>query len=77
MRPLRLVLAEDHALLRAGYSGDLNIEGRHDPVFRDHDASAPSDVLAHGGCALQGQKLEESGLLIARRTLEAIVPAES
>src|SRR5256885_16013420 len=28
-----------HALLRAGYDSDLNIEGRHDPVFRDHEPS--------------------------------------
>ncbi|HWD19113.1 MAG TPA: sugar phosphate isomerase/epimerase [Verrucomicrobiae bacterium] len=39
-----------HALLRAGYDSDLNIEGWHDPVYRD--------------------KLEEAGLLIAKRTLE-------
>jgi len=25
-----------HALLRAGYDSDLNIEGWHDPVYRDH-----------------------------------------
>jgi sugar phosphate isomerase/epimerase len=43
-----------HALLRAGYDSDLNIEGRHDPVYRD--------------------KLEDAGLLIAKRTLEPLVP---
>jgi sugar phosphate isomerase/epimerase len=44
-----------HALLRAGYDSDLNIEGRHDPVYRNHDG---------------GQRLEEAGLLIAKQTLE-------
>jgi sugar phosphate isomerase/epimerase len=44
-----------HALLRVGYDSDLNIEGWHDPVYRNHDA---------------GPKLEEAGLLIARQTLE-------
>jgi len=43
-----------HALLRVGYDSDLNIEGRHDPVFRDSDQ----------------RKLEDAGLLIARQTLE-------
>ena len=51
-----------HALLRAGYDSDLNIEGRHDPVFRDHE---PSE-----GGPLGGQKLEDAGLMIAKRTLE-------
>jgi len=45
-----------HALLRAGYDSDLNIEGWHDPVFRNGP---------------KGQ-LEEAGLLIAKRTLEAV-----
>jgi len=44
-----------HALLRAGYDSDLNIEGWHDPVYRNHEA---------------GPKLEDAGLLIARHTLE-------
>jgi sugar phosphate isomerase/epimerase len=44
-----------HALLRAGYDSDLNVEGWHDPVFRNQDA---------------GQKLEDAGLLIAKQTLE-------
>jgi sugar phosphate isomerase/epimerase len=44
-----------HALLRAGYDSDLNIEGWHDPVFRDHPT---------------GPKLEDAGLLIAKQTLE-------
>jgi sugar phosphate isomerase/epimerase len=43
-----------HALLKSGYDSDLNIEGWHDPVYRDHD----------------GKKLEDVGLRIARQTLE-------
>jgi len=42
-------------LRRAGYGGDLNIEGWHDAVFRDHE---------------NGPKLEDLGLLIAKRHLE-------
>ena len=55
-----------HTLLRAGYDSDLNIEGQHDPVFRDH-ASNERSMLA-------GRKLEDAGLLIAKRTLEHYVP---
>ena len=65
-----------HALLRAGYDSDLNIEGRHDPVYRDHAAEQPWDVKSVGSDPLAGKNLEEAGLLIARRTLEAYVPAE-
>ncbi len=54
-----------HALLRAGYDSDLNIEGRHDPVFRDHDRPDKP-----GPKPLAGRKLEEAGILIAKRTLE-------
>ena len=42
-------------LLRAGYTGDLNIEGRHDAVFRDHDDQ---------------RRLEDWGLIIAKRELD-------
>jgi sugar phosphate isomerase/epimerase len=55
-----------HALLRAGYDGDLNIEGWHDPVFRDHPADASGGPLA-------GRRLEDAGLLIARDTLRGLV----
>lgn len=48
-----------HALLRAGYDSDLNIEGWHDPVYRNHE---------------NGPKLEDAGLAIARKTLEQFVP---
>ena len=45
-------------LIRAGYDSDLSIEGWHDPVYRNHPG---------------GLQLEDSGLLIARRTLEPLV----
>lgn len=66
-----------HALLRAGYDSDLNIEGWHDPVFRDHDAAPPADIKLAKTTRLAGQKLEEAGLLIAKGTLEQFVPRES
>jgi sugar phosphate isomerase/epimerase len=42
-----------HELIRAGYNSDLNIEGWHDPIYRD--------------------KLEETGLRIAKATLEPLI----
>jgi len=42
-----------HELVRAGYDSDLNIEGWHDPVYRD--------------------RLEETGLRIAKQTLEPLI----
>jgi sugar phosphate isomerase/epimerase len=65
-----------HALLRAGYDSDLNIEGRHDPVYRDHDQEQPEDVKSEGYDRQAGQRLEEAGLLIAKRILEQYVPTE-
>ncbi len=59
-----------HALLRAGYDSDLNIEGWHDPVYRDHAADQPSDVKSTGIDRQAGQKLEEAGLIVARKCLE-------
>jgi sugar phosphate isomerase/epimerase len=47
-----------HALLRAGYDSDLNVEGRHDPVYCNRDG---------------GPRLEDTGLSIARKTLEPYV----
>jgi sugar phosphate isomerase/epimerase len=47
-----------HALVRAGYDSDLSIEGRHDPVYRDHDG---------------GLRLEETGLLLAKNLLTPLV----
>jgi sugar phosphate isomerase/epimerase len=59
-----------HALLRAGYDSDLNIEGWHDPVFRDW-AEPPSPGPPLSAPRTMGpRKLEEAGLLIAKRTLE-------
>ena len=65
-----------HALLRAGYDSDLNIEGWHDPVLRDHDAVPPADInLAPSRQA--GQQLEQSGLLLSKRHLEQFVPPDT
>ncbi len=65
-----------HALLRARYDSDLNIEGWHDPVFRDHDTSPPADIKLSATNRQAGQKLEDAGLLIAKRWLEQFVPRE-
>jgi sugar phosphate isomerase/epimerase len=50
-------------LRRAGYDSDVNIEGYHDPIYRDHPADADSP--------LAGQKLEREGWLRAKRYLES------
>jgi len=50
-----------HTLVGAGYDSDLNIEGWHDPVFRDHAPDEPGP--------LAGRKLEQAGLAVARQTL--------
>jgi len=63
-----------HALLRAGYDSDLNIEGWHDPVLRDHDAVPPADIKLARANRQGGQKLEDGGLILARRHLEQWVP---
>jgi sugar phosphate isomerase/epimerase len=65
-----------HALFRAGYDSDLNIEGRHDPVYRDHQAEQPEDVKCVGPDHQAGQQLEDAGLLIAQRTLRQYLPPE-
>jgi sugar phosphate isomerase/epimerase len=65
-----------HALLRAGYDSDLNIEGWHDPVYRDHDTAPPVDIKLSGANRQAGQKLEDAGLLVAKRTLGQFVPRE-
>jgi sugar phosphate isomerase/epimerase len=59
-----------HTLLRTGYDSDLNVEGWHDPVFRDHPEQSAGHPLA-------GRQWEAAGLLIAKRTLEQYVPPES
>jgi len=66
-----------HALLRVGYDSDLNIEGRHDPVLRDHDAAPPVDITLAPETRQAGQKLEQEGLRLAKRWLEQFVPGES
>ena len=58
-----------HALLRVGYDSDLNLEGWHDPVLRDH---APDS-----GSPLAGRSLEQPGLLLAKKWLEQFVPPET
>lgn len=55
-----------HELLRAGYDSDLNIEGFHDPVFKDHPADAKSP--------LAGRKLEREGWRRAKQHLAQYVP---
>jgi sugar phosphate isomerase/epimerase len=55
-----------HALIRSGYDSDLNIEGWHDPVYRDHEAEGDAPFPL----PMAGRKLEEAGLLIGKRTLE-------
>ncbi|HSU55493.1 MAG TPA: sugar phosphate isomerase/epimerase, partial [Candidatus Dormibacteraeota bacterium] len=58
-----------HALLRAGYDSDLNIEGWHDPVFRDDEASPPADIQVVKTTDRPARKLEDDGLIIAKRYL--------
>lgn len=58
-------------LLRAGYDSDLNIEGWHDSVYRDHP---PADEGTED--RLAGRRLEDTGLLLAKKTLEVFVPPE-
>jgi sugar phosphate isomerase/epimerase len=64
-----------HALLRAGYDSDLNIEGWHDPVLRDHDAIPPADIKL-AASRQSGQKLEDAGLVLAKRFLGQFVPPD-
>jgi len=65
-----------HALLRAGYDSDLNLEGWHDPVLRDHDTPPPLDIKIAPAFHQAGQKLERQGLLLAKHYLEQFVPKE-
>jgi sugar phosphate isomerase/epimerase len=62
-----------HALLRAGYDSDLNIEGWHDPVLRDHEAAPPADIKLAGPSRQVGQKLEEAGLVLAKNFLARLI----
>ena len=63
-----------HALLRAGYDSDLNLEGWHDPVLRDHDSEPPLDIKLNSIDPQAGQKLENAGLLLAKQVLQQFVP---
>jgi sugar phosphate isomerase/epimerase len=60
-----------HTLLRVGYDSDLNIEGWHDPVYRDRDPHS-SDAGPSGRDRAR-LNLEATGLMLARRTLESYV----
>lgn len=60
-----------HALLRAGYDSDLNVEGWHDPVYRD--AGCPYPSWWEENPVPSDRKLEDAGLRIARSTLEPYV----
>jgi sugar phosphate isomerase/epimerase len=66
-----------HALLRAGYDSDLNLEGWHDPVLRDHGTAVPSDLELAPASRQTGQKLELEGLLLAKQWLKNFVPRET
>ena len=52
-------------LIQSGYDSDLTVEGRHDPVYRDHPDTT------HG--PLSGQTLEDPGLSMARKRLELLI----
>jgi len=58
-----------HELIRAGYDSDLNIEGYHDPVFKDHPAEAKTP--------LAGKKLEREGWRRAQQHLQQYLPTPS
>ncbi len=60
-------------LRRAGYNGDLNIEGWHDAVFRDKRGMTPEDIPdpARGPKA---PDLEDAGLIIAKNHLQQWCP---
>ena len=55
---------------RTGYDSDLNVEGWHDPVYRDHTRPEKVTLDSQGDYKLRGRHLEEAGLVIARKTLE-------
>lgn len=60
-------------LRRAGYHGDLNIEGWHDLVFRNQRDNAPSDVAVDKH-APKAPNLEDAGLIIGMRHLKQWCP---
>jgi sugar phosphate isomerase/epimerase len=62
-------------LLRQGYTNDLNIEGWHDAVFRDHKDKPPPDVAQNVSHTAR-RDLEDAGLLLALKHLSQFVPAE-
>lgn len=60
-------------LRRAGYHGDLNIEGWHDIVFRDRSGMKPDDVHVNAKDPIMPD-LEDVGLIIAKNHLKQFCP---
>jgi sugar phosphate isomerase/epimerase len=60
-------------LRRAGYHGDLNIEGWHDSVFRDFEGKKPEDIV-FGDWKSGSPDLEDAGLIIALNHLKQWCP---
>ena len=58
---------------RAGYHGDLNIEGWHDNVFRDFSGMQPEDIIINKNQP-QSPDLEDAGLIIAKNHLKQYCP---
>ena len=63
-------------LLRQGYTGDMNIEGWHDAVYRDASGHVPEDVKGQLGSRLVHGMREDEGLLIAFNELSKWVPVQ-
>ncbi|MHB1457946.1 MAG: sugar phosphate isomerase/epimerase family protein [Armatimonadota bacterium] len=59
-------------LRRAGYHGDLNIEGWHDGVFRDTKGVQLDDIIYDKSAV--APDLEDAGLIIAKNYLEQWCP---
>ncbi len=60
-------------LRRAGYHGDLNIEGWHDAVWRDQQDTPPEDVAQQARPPM-APNLEDAGLIIALNHLKQFCP---
>jgi sugar phosphate isomerase/epimerase len=63
-------------LIRQGYTGDLNIEGWHDAVYRDGATTVPEDVKGQSGARAARGMREDEGLLIAFNELSKWVPVQ-
>jgi sugar phosphate isomerase/epimerase len=62
-------------LSRQGYTGDMNIEGWHDAVYRDHGGHVPEDIAGQLGGKSAAMR-EDEGLLIAFNELSKWVPVQ-